>query len=60
MNFTLTRISPMGYKVTKGSIEAFVSYDSATDTVKVLSGKLFESELATVKDEIKRRIRLGF
>jgi len=57
MNFTITRISPTGYKVTKGSVEAFVSYDQVTDTIKVLSGKLFEAELATVKDDIKRRIR---
>lgn len=60
MNFTITRISPTGYKVTKGSIVAFVSYDSVTDSIKVLSGKLFDSELETVKSEIKRRIKLEF
>ena len=60
MNFTVTRISLTGFKVTKGPMQAFVSYEAETDTLKVLSGKLFDNELAILKDDIKRRIRLGF
>lgn len=60
MNFTITRISPTGYKITKGPTVAFVSYDPVTDSIKVLSGKLFDHELETVKGDIKRRIKLGF
>jgi hypothetical protein len=60
MNFTVTRISPTGFKVTKGPMQAFVSYEVETDTLKVLSGKLFDNELAILKNDIKRRIKLGF
>lgn len=60
MNFTITRISDTGYKVTNGSTMAFVSYYPATDELKVLSGRLFDHEIVQVKDDIKQRLKRGF